>query len=87
MGQSNKVPNPNDYTYQVLWSTEDNEHVGVCLEFPSLSYLAKTVDEALAGIKRTVENALVDMITNHETIPQPNKWLPLVEKIRGENGS
>ena len=30
------------YTYRVTWSEEDNEHVGLCVEFPSLSWLART---------------------------------------------
>ena len=28
------------YTYRVTWSSEDNESVGLCEEFPSLSWLA-----------------------------------------------
>ena len=27
------------YTYRVTWSEEDQEHVGLCAEFPSLSWL------------------------------------------------
>ena len=27
------------YTYRITWSAEDNEHVGLCAEFPSLSWL------------------------------------------------
>ena len=29
------------YTYRVSWSAEDGEHVGLCAEFPSPSWLAK----------------------------------------------
>ena len=29
-------------TYRVTWSPEDNEHLGLCAEFPSLSWLVKT---------------------------------------------
>jgi len=32
--------NTNHYTYRVTWSSYDNEHVGLCAEFPSLSWLA-----------------------------------------------
>lgn len=28
------------YTYRLTWSPEDNEHIGLCTEFPSLSWLA-----------------------------------------------
>jgi len=33
------------YTYRVTWSPEDNEHVGLCVELPSLSWLAATPEE------------------------------------------
>ena len=35
------------YTYRVAWSPEDEEFVGLCAEFPSLSWLAPTSDEAI----------------------------------------
>ncbi len=37
------------YTYRVTWSAEDEEFVGLCAEFPSLSWLAGSRDEALGG--------------------------------------
>ena len=62
--------NPSEkYTYRVSWSEEDQEHVGLCTEFPSLSWLAKTKEEALTGICQLVEDALRDMKLNHEEIP------------------
>lgn len=42
------------YTYSVKWSAEDGEQVGLCAEFPSLSWLANTPEEALAGIRQVV---------------------------------
>ena len=42
------------YTYRVTWSVEDGEHVGLCAEFPSLSWLAATPEEALAGVRKMV---------------------------------
>lgn len=47
-------------TYKVIWSEEDKEFVGLCEEFPSLSWLADTQDEALQGIKKLVEEAILD---------------------------
>jgi predicted HicB family RNase H-like nuclease len=38
------------YTYRVTWSAEDGEHVGLCAEFPSLSWLAATPEAALKGV-------------------------------------
>ncbi len=46
--------NVDHYTYRVTWSPDDGEHVGLCIEFPSLSWLAQTPEEALKGIRQTV---------------------------------
>jgi predicted HicB family RNase H-like nuclease len=63
--------NPDHYTYRVTWSPEDGEHVGLCAEFPSLSWLAATPEEALLGIRQIVSEAVVDMQSAGETIPEP----------------
>jgi predicted HicB family RNase H-like nuclease len=62
---------PDHYTYRVTWSQEDNEYLGLCLEFPSLSWLAGTPEKALAGIRKTTADAVADMRSNGEPIPQP----------------
>ncbi len=59
------------YTYRVLWSEEDEEFVGLCAEFPSLSWLAPTAEKALKGIRSLVKETVADMKANRETIPQP----------------
>lgn len=35
------------YSYRVTWSAEDDEYVGLCTEFPSLSWLAHKPEMAL----------------------------------------
>jgi predicted HicB family RNase H-like nuclease len=59
------------YTYRVTWSQEDSEYLGLCLEFPSLSWLAGTPEKALSGIRKTVADVIADMQSNGEPIPQP----------------
>ncbi|MGD0855247.1 MAG: toxin-antitoxin system HicB family antitoxin [Dehalococcoidia bacterium] len=59
------------YTYRITWSNEDREYVGLCAEFPSLSWLDKTQEEALQGIRKLVAEAVSDMKSNNENIPQP----------------
>lgn len=34
--------NKDPYTYRIGWSEEDQEYVGLCVEFPSLSWLARS---------------------------------------------
>jgi predicted HicB family RNase H-like nuclease len=59
------------YTYRVTWSPEDGEHVGLCTEFPSLSWLAQKPESALKGIRKIVAEAVADMEASGETIPSP----------------
>jgi len=49
------------YSYRIAWSGEDNEYVGLRTEFPSLSWLAKTQEEALQRIKEIVADVSKDM--------------------------
>ena len=58
------------YTYRVGWSAEDEEHLGLCAEFPSLSWLASTTDEALAGIRELVAGGVEDMRASGEEPPR-----------------
>jgi len=44
------------YTCRVTWPEDDNEYVGLCAEFPSLSWLARTPEAALtAGISQRLK--------------------------------
>ncbi|MHC4872646.1 MAG: type II toxin-antitoxin system HicB family antitoxin [Planctomycetota bacterium] len=59
------------YTYRVTWSEDDREYVGLCSEFPSLSWLAKSQRSALEGIRSVVADTIADMKKNKEEIPAP----------------
>ncbi len=67
-----KMPIKNDhYTYRVTWSADDEEYVGLCTEFPGLSWMASTPEAALKGIRNVVADVVEDMQTNNEKIPEP----------------
>ncbi len=59
------------YTYRVMWSEEDAEHVALCAEFPSLSFLAETPSAALQGLMEVVEEVVHDLHKQGEEIPDP----------------
>jgi len=63
--------NSDRYAYRVIWSEEDAQCVGLCAEFPSLSWLAATPEEALRGIHKTVTNVIKDMKARGEHVPEP----------------
>jgi predicted HicB family RNase H-like nuclease len=66
-----KATKTDHYTYRVLWSEEDQEHVALCSELPSLSWLAPTPEGALRGIRKTVAEVVTDMLDNGEKVPEP----------------
>ena len=59
------------YAYRVIWSEEDGDYVGLCAEFPGLSWLEPEQEAAFAGIRRLVAEVLEDMRASGETPPEP----------------
>jgi predicted HicB family RNase H-like nuclease len=59
------------YGFRVEWSEEDGEYVGLCAELPSLSWVAKSAEAALRGIRRVVKEAVRDMLASGEPVPEP----------------
>jgi hypothetical protein len=49
------------YTYRVLWAADRQRYIGVCTEFPVLTYEAMTSEDALAGIIARVRGVLEEM--------------------------
>ncbi len=65
------IVNHEHYTYRVTWSEEDQEYVGLCAEFPSLSYLDGVRNAALEGIVEVVRQVVMEMMVNDEPVPAP----------------
>lgn len=59
------------YTYRVTWSEEDQDYVGLCAEFPSLSWLADEPQAAFTGIRSLVRKVVDDLTRNKEAVPEP----------------
>ena len=59
------------YTYRVTWSAEDGEFVGLCAEFPLLSWLASSQEDAFSRIRQVVAESVADMEANGERPPEP----------------
>ena len=64
------------YAYRVIWSEEDDEYVGLCEVFPSLSWLDGTHEAALLGIREIVAEVVADMRETGEKIPEPSAIKP-----------
>jgi len=60
--------NINHYTYRVTWSSDDNEHVGLCAEFPSLSCLAPSPEKALSGIRKVVADVFEQVVSTNRLV-------------------
>ena len=59
------------YSYRLTWSEEDEEHVGLCVEFPSLSWLDSSPEKALVGIRNLVQATLRELAKSGEKPPAP----------------
>jgi len=59
------------YTYRITWSPDDDEYVGLCVEFPSLSWLSKDPESALKGIRRLVCDVVKEMGLIGDKPPHP----------------
>ena len=57
------------YTYRVTWSAEDAEHVGLCAELPSLTWLAPTPEVTLSGSLAVVADVVEDLRASGEPVP------------------
>lgn len=69
------------YTYRVTWSEEDQEYVGLCAEFPSLSWLDKSQEKALVGVRKLVADTVKDLEQSKEPVPQPISTRPYSGKF------
>ncbi len=59
------------YSYRVFWSEEDQEHVGVCAELSGLSWLDKTPESALRGVRRAAREAIGVLEESGDPAPAP----------------
>jgi predicted HicB family RNase H-like nuclease len=59
------------YTYRIIWSTEDEEHVATCAEWPYLSCLDKNRQAALEGVFELVVSEIEQRQQTGEEIPEP----------------
>jgi predicted HicB family RNase H-like nuclease len=69
------------FTYRVTWSEEDNEYVGLCAEFPTLSWLEASPEDALSGIRSLVKKVVADLKRNKESVPEPISTRPFSGKF------
>lgn len=58
-----------NYSFSVLWSDEDGEYVATSAEFPGLSGLAATPEEAIAELKDAIEVAVQAYLEDGEPVP------------------
>jgi predicted HicB family RNase H-like nuclease len=59
------------YTYKITWYEGDKEYLGLCIEFPGLSWLAKTPEATFRGIRKVVAECVADMEKSGEAPPTP----------------
>ena len=61
----------NNYSYDVAWSESDGEYVATSAEFPGLSGLAPTAEEAVRELHQAIEAAVEAILADGEMLPEP----------------
>lgn len=64
-----------DSDFSVIWSEEDQEHVGLCKRHPHLSHLDPDREKALQGIKELVEFGEQWLWENEEAVAMVRQGL------------
>jgi hypothetical protein len=59
------------YTYEVKWSEEDQEFVGICLEYPGSSWLEPNRDAAVLGISLLIVEIMIMEFGESKPIREP----------------
>lgn len=63
----------NAHDYSMSWSRDDQEFVATCADFPSLSWLSTSADDAVAGLQSLVAEVVDDMTVTGERVPEPGR--------------
>lgn len=61
----------NNYSYNVAWSETDEEYIATSVEFPGLSALAGTPEEAVQELHAAIDVAIEAYRSDGEPIPEP----------------
>ena len=70
------------YSFHLFWSDDDGEYVALIPEFPHLSALAGTPEEAVREAQVVVDLVLEDMAEVGETPPEPQVLSSFSGQIR-----
>ena len=70
------------YSFQLFWSDEDGEYVALIPEFPHLSALAGTAEEAVREAQVALDLVLEDMAEVDEEPPEPQVLSSFSGQIR-----
>ena len=65
----------NKYSFQIFWSEEDQAYVATCAEFPGLSALGETHEEALSEAQTALELMIETYREKGIPLPEPKATL------------
>jgi len=63
--------NTSEYGFRVLWSEEDEGYVAICPEFPGVSALGHTPEEAIREIRKALDLAIASYRDFKWLLPDP----------------
>ena len=62
---------PPAYTYRARWLSAKKLFCGTCLELPTLYVEAKTINQAMAGIKEAAKHHISSLRAQGLDVPEP----------------
>ena len=65
----------NKYAIHIFWSEEDSAYVAICDEFPDLSALGETREEALLEAQEVLDLTIETYIERGYPLPEPTSIL------------
>ena len=63
----------NKYSFNVAWSDEDESYIALCPEFPGLSGIGDTVEEAIAELQIALDGAIETYQAEGWSLPEPRQ--------------
>lgn len=60
-----------NYSFSVTWSVEDGEYVAISAEFPGLSGLGATAEDAVRELRDAMDVAVEALVEDGEPVPSP----------------
>ena len=76
-----------NYSFNVIWSEEDDAYIATCPAFPDLSAFGETLEEALEEVRVVLDLFIEEYEADGVPLPEPTTlWMLRAEGGNGGDG-